>query len=110
MGEKYHRLLWSNNADAISKLYAGTSALKGDFTRTGKRTKRGMIDDGINSLQRYYLNNFLDADKQEGIDLMTGYIPFTDTIISSSTTNIAAEKGGKKICMNIEEEEKKETN
>jgi hypothetical protein len=75
-GEVAHRLLWADNADAISRLYAGTPALKGDFTRTGKRTKKGALEDGMNSLQRYYLNNFLDADRQEGIDLLTGHHPF----------------------------------
>ncbi|KAG8757638.1 hypothetical protein FRC12_010241 [Ceratobasidium sp. 428] len=29
--------VWANNGDAISRAYAGTSALKGDFTRTGRR-------------------------------------------------------------------------
>jgi hypothetical protein len=76
-GEVAHRLLWADNADAISKLYAGTAALKGDFTRTGKRTRRGALDDGMNSLQRYYLNNFLDADRQEGMDLMVGHADFS---------------------------------
>ena len=61
-GELSHRLLWADNADAISRLYAGTPALKGDFTRTGKRTKRGALDDGLNSVTRFYLNNFLDGD------------------------------------------------
>jgi hypothetical protein len=75
-GEMSHRLLWADNADAISRLYAGTPALKGDFTRTGKRTKRGALDDGINSLQRYYLNNFIDADRQEGMDLLVGHESF----------------------------------
>eukprot|EP00977_Amphora_coffeiformis_P013477 scaffold3570_cov227-Amphora_coffeaeformis.AAC.11 len=75
-GEQAHRMLWADNADAISKLYAGTPALKGDFTRTGKRTKKGALDDGMNSLQRYYLNNFLDADRQEGIDLLTCHEEF----------------------------------
>ena len=75
-GEASHRLLWADNADAISRLYAGTPALKGDFTRTGKRTKRGALDDGMNSLQRYYLNNFLDADRQEGMDLLVGHTDF----------------------------------
>jgi hypothetical protein len=32
---------------------AGTSALKGDFTRTGKRDLAGMLNDGINSISRY---------------------------------------------------------
>ena len=77
-GEVAHRLLWADNADAISRLYAGTPALKGDFTRTGKRTKRGALDDGMNSLQRYYLNNFLDADRQEGTDLLVGYQLFSN--------------------------------
>jgi len=75
-GEHAHRLLWADNADAISRLYAGTPALKGDFTRTGKRTKKGALDDGVNSVTRFYLNNFLDADRQEGMDLLTGYAKF----------------------------------
>ena len=78
-GEVAHRLLWADNADAISRLYAGTPALKGDFTRTGKRTRKGALDDGMNSLQRYYLNNFLDAARQEGMDLLVGYISFSNT-------------------------------
>ena len=77
-GEVAHRLLWADNADTISRLYAGTPALKGDFTRTGKRTKKGALDDGVNSIQRYYLNNFLDADRQEGMDLLTRHEEFTD--------------------------------
>jgi hypothetical protein len=79
-GEVSHRLLWADNADAISRLYAGTPALKGDFTRTGKRTKKGALDDGMNSLQRYYLNNFLDADRQEGYDLLVGHAIFSNVI------------------------------
>lgn len=75
-GEHAHRMLWADNADTISRLYAGTPALKGDFTRTGKRTRKGALDDGMNSLQRYYLNNFLDADRQEGIDLLTCHETF----------------------------------
>ena len=75
-GEQALRMLWADNADAVSRLYAGTPALKGDFTRTGKRTKRGALGDGVNSLHRYYRNNFRDADRQEGIDLLVGYRPF----------------------------------
>lgn len=76
-GEVSHRALWADNADTISNLYAGTNALKGDFTRTGQRTRKGMIDDGVNSITRYYLNNFADAMRQEGYDLMTGCEPFS---------------------------------
>jgi hypothetical protein len=88
-GEMAHRFLWADNADAISRLYAGTPALKGDYTRTGRRTKRGALDDGMNSLTRYYINNFSDADRQEGIDLMTCTVPFSNTDESTigSTNN-----------------------
>jgi hypothetical protein len=79
-GEAAHRLVWADNADAISSLYAGTPALKGDFTRTGKRTKLGALDDGMNSLQRFYLNNFLDAYRQEGMDLLVGFQPFGSSL------------------------------
>lgn len=77
-GESAHRHLWADNADAISRLYAGTPALKGDFTRTGVRTKKGALDDGVNSIQRYYLNNFIDADRQEGMDLLVGSTSFNE--------------------------------
>lgn len=76
-GEQSHRALWADNADVISNLYAGTNALKGDFTRTGQRTRKGMLDDGVNSVTRYYLNNFADARRQEGYDLLTGASPFS---------------------------------
>lgn len=70
--EKVYKDLWGNNADAMSMLYAGTGALKTDFTRTGKRTMRGALQDGYNSVMRYYLNNFRDGERQDAIDLMLG--------------------------------------
>jgi hypothetical protein len=56
--------VWADNADAISVQYAGTGALKTDFTRTGKRTKFGLLQDGTNSLIRYFKNNFSDGFRQ----------------------------------------------
>lgn len=70
--ETAHRLLWADNADHISMLYAGTNALKRGFTRTGMRTIGGKMEDGVNSLTRYYKNNFEDIRRQDGIDLMVG--------------------------------------
>ncbi|KAF1329386.1 Phosphatidylinositide phosphatase sac1-like protein, partial [Globisporangium splendens] len=64
--------VWGNNADAISFFYAGTGALKTDFTRTGKRTKRGALMDGYNSCIRYIMNNFMDGYRQDVIDLLLG--------------------------------------
>ncbi|EDW18103.1 uncharacterized protein Dmoj_GI13040, isoform B [Drosophila mojavensis] len=64
--------VWADNADLVSLQYSGTGALKTDFTRTGKRTKAGALNDGKNSLVRYYLNNFADGRRQDGIDLFLG--------------------------------------
>lgn len=64
--------VWADNADLISTQYSGTRALKTDFTRTGKRTKMGLVQDGINSLTRYYKNNFSDGFRQDAIDLFLG--------------------------------------
>ncbi|KAG8767727.1 hypothetical protein FRC20_005520 [Serendipita sp. 405] len=65
--------VWANNGDAISRAYAGTSALKGDFTRTGKRDLLGMVNDGYNSLARVYTSTFSDWFSQSVIDFMLGY-------------------------------------
>uniref|UniRef100_A0A1E1XMC6 Putative inositol-145-triphosphate 5-phosphatase synaptojanin inp51/inp52/inp53 family n=1 Tax=Amblyomma sculptum TaxID=1581419 RepID=A0A1E1XMC6_AMBSC len=46
------QMLWANNGDIISRQYAGTVALKGDFTRTGSRRLAGMMKDGYNSANR----------------------------------------------------------
>ncbi|PPQ63259.1 hypothetical protein CVT24_006784 [Panaeolus cyanescens] len=64
--------VWANNGDAISRAYAGTSALKGDFTRTGKRDLSGMLNDGVNSLARMYTATFGDWFSQAVIDFMLG--------------------------------------
>mmetsp|Transcript_10611 Transcript_10611/g.12222 ORF Transcript_10611/g.12222 Transcript_10611/m.12222 type:complete len:662 (+) Transcript_10611:200-2185(+) len=64
--------IWGNNADAMSVLYSGTPALKTDFTRTGKRTKVGLLKDGWNSVLRFYLNNFCDGRRQDAVDIFLG--------------------------------------
>ncbi|KAF9956588.1 hypothetical protein BGZ65_002572 [Modicella reniformis] len=64
--------IWANNGDAISREYAGTSALKGDFTRTGKRNLQGMINDATNSMARMYQNTFKDYFRQATIDYLLG--------------------------------------
>lgn len=65
--------VWANNGDAISRAYAGTSALKGDFTRTGKRDLSGLLNDGVNSLARMYTSTFSDWFCQAVIDFMLGH-------------------------------------
>jgi hypothetical protein len=73
--------VWADNADIISLQYAGTGALKTDYTRfylngnkykrllyyfsrTGQRSIMGLLKDGYNSCMRYVLNNFFDGFRQ----------------------------------------------
>ena len=70
--EAQFKVIWANHGDDISLQYAGTGALKSGFTRTGVRTKAGLLDDGFKSGLRYYLNNFSDGHKQDALDLVTG--------------------------------------
>ncbi|KAI7876524.1 hypothetical protein K492DRAFT_198421 [Lichtheimia hyalospora FSU 10163] len=71
--ERVFNHVWANNGDMISRMYAGTSALKGDFTRTGKRNITGMMNDASNSLARMYLNTVKDFWRQATIDYILGY-------------------------------------
>ncbi|CAG8534004.1 11306_t:CDS:10, partial [Scutellospora calospora] len=75
--------VWANNGDSISREYAGTSALKGDFTRTGeatyyvisnrKRNLQGVVNDASNSLARMFQNTFKDFFRQATIDYLLGH-------------------------------------
>ncbi|QGA19398.1 hypothetical protein EYB26_007087 [Talaromyces marneffei] len=74
--ENIFRNIWADNADVVSKAYSGTGALKTDFTRTGQRTRAGMLQDLSNSVTRYIRNNFMDGPRQDGFDLFLGtYLP-----------------------------------
>lgn len=46
--------LWADNGDAISKQYASTAAMKGDYTRTKQRNYKGQLNDIGLSLTRFY--------------------------------------------------------
>ncbi|OOQ84892.1 putative phosphoinositide phosphatase (Sac1) [Penicillium brasilianum] len=74
--EDMFRNMWADNADVVSKSYSGTGALKTDFTRTGKRTRAGALQDLNNSITRYVRNNFMDGPRQDGFDVFLGtYLP-----------------------------------
>jgi hypothetical protein len=79
--EDLFRNIWADNADVVSKAYSGTGALKTDFTRTGQRTRAGMVQDLSNSITRYVRNNFLDGPRQDGFDVFLGaYLPPESTL------------------------------
>lgn len=71
---QWFNTLWADNGDAISKQYAGTSALKGDFTRTRKRNWAGALTDLSLTLNRYYNNMFGDYFLQLNIDFFLGNV------------------------------------
>ncbi|KAJ2798997.1 hypothetical protein H4R20_004612 [Coemansia guatemalensis] len=64
--------LWANNGDYISRQYAGTLAMKGDFTRTGKRNLGGMVNDATYSLARLWFGTFRDYFSQSVLDFIMG--------------------------------------
>lgn len=70
--EECFRESWTDNANMISILYTGTPALKTDFTRTGKRSTKGALNDGLNSVTRYYINNYCDGYNHDCLDLTQG--------------------------------------
>ncbi|KAH8153430.1 uncharacterized protein LAJ45_02242 [Morchella importuna] len=72
--EAWFNRLWADNGDAISKQYASTAALKGDFTRTRKRNYRGALTDFGLTLTRYFTNIVSDFFTQAAIDFLLGSV------------------------------------
>ncbi|KAI1429177.1 SacI homology domain-containing protein [Xylaria sp. FL1777] len=66
--------LWADNGDAISKQYASTAAMKGDYTRTRKRDYRGLFNDLGLSITRYYNGMVNDHFSQAAIDFFLGNV------------------------------------
>ena len=69
---RWFDIMWADNGDAISKQYASTAALKGDYTRTRKRDYRGALNDFGLTLGRYYNNIVNDFFSQAAIDFLLG--------------------------------------
>ncbi|TPX40480.1 hypothetical protein SeMB42_g05977 [Synchytrium endobioticum] len=70
--EKMFKNVWADNADEVSRQYSGTGALKTDFTRTGIRSSAGVLQDGMNSVERYIRNTFFDGLRQDAYDFFLG--------------------------------------
>lgn len=66
--------LWADNGDAVSKQYASTGAMKGDYTRTRKRDYRGVVADVGLSLTRFYNGIVNDYFLQVSIDFFLGNV------------------------------------
>jgi hypothetical protein len=68
--EKAFKEIWADNADAVSLVYAGSNALKTDFTRYGKRGRFGPLQDAMNSITRMFVNNLFDWYRQDQFDVL----------------------------------------
>ncbi|KAJ1910636.1 Inositol-1,4,5-trisphosphate 5-phosphatase 1 [Tieghemiomyces parasiticus] len=70
-----HAQLWVANGDRISRLYAGTGALRSNVLKSGKSTWTGLLQDVTKSVSRFYQNNFQDQSKQHVMDVLLGKTP-----------------------------------
>jgi len=90
-----HSSMWADNGDALSRIYAGTGALKSSFTRHGKMSLAGALADARKSATRMYINNFADKGRQNTIDMLLGrlmgqlpvhlYDPINDYVVAELT-------------------------
>lgn len=89
--ESAFKNLWADNADEMSRRYTGVGALKSDFTRTGQRTAKGLMQDGIKSVQRTVQHITGDAQKQKLIDQFLGQVRAVvrSTVPGSSPAHVA---------------------
>ena len=88
--------VWADNGDAISRQYAGTAALKGDFTRTRKRNISGALTDFGLTLTRYVKNIRNDWFTQTVIDFnlgLTDETSFIDFDADMQTRDYAVDLG-----------------
>ncbi|KAI9272507.1 SacI homology domain-containing protein [Sporodiniella umbellata] len=102
-----HSHLWAENGDGLSKIYAGTGALKSSFTRTGKVTFMNVLSDATRSVNRFYINNFQDKARQEVIDLLLGKLanqtviaihdPLSDSVTRQLTKRAKEYSKSKKV-------------
>jgi hypothetical protein len=85
---RWFDIMWADNGDAISKQYASTAALKGDYTRTRKRDYRGALNDFGLTLGRYYNNIVNDYFSQAAIDFLLGRV--TDDVFEEFEANLTS--------------------
>ena len=94
---QWFNTLWADNGDAISKQYAGTSALKGDFVRNRKRNWTGRLSDMSLTLGRYYNNVIGDYFLQTCIDYYLGNA--SPAIFDEFETDMSTYTVGCNVCL-----------
>lgn len=106
-----HSSMWADNGDALSRIYAGTGALKSSFTRHGKMSIAGALADARKSATRMYINNFADKGRQNTIDMLLGrlmgqapvhlYDPINDFVIAELNKRTAEYTQSEVIHMHV---------
>lgn len=79
--------MWADHGDSVSSHYAGTGAMKTDFTRNGVRTIFGILDDGKKGLLRYIYTHFHDGIAQDALDLFLGKYTVSNSLKSGERNN-----------------------
>jgi SacI homology domain/Endonuclease/Exonuclease/phosphatase family len=94
-----HSTLWADNGDALSKIYAGTGALKSSFTRHGKMSLAGALADARKSATRLYVNHFEDKGRQNTVDLLLGRLSGQNSVDLFDPVNdwVVAELGKRRL-------------
>lgn len=92
---RWFDIMWADNGDAISKQYASTAALKGDYTRTRKRDYRGALNDFGLTLGRYYNNIVNDFFSQAAIDFLLGRV--SDEVFQEFEANMMSGDPGMSV-------------
>ena len=92
---RWFDIMWADNGDAVSKQYASTAALKGDFTRTRKRDYRGALNDFGLTLGRYYNNIVNDYFSQAAIDFLLGKV--SDEVFEEFEANMMSGDPGMSV-------------
>mmetsp|Transcript_10447 Transcript_10447/g.10500 ORF Transcript_10447/g.10500 Transcript_10447/m.10500 type:complete len:155 (-) Transcript_10447:1404-1868(-) len=57
------KMMWAENGDTISKLYAGTGSTITSVTKNGKQGFMGKIDQMKKGVERYFVNTYEDNFK-----------------------------------------------
>ncbi|CZT08868.1 hypothetical protein WAI453_006048 [Rhynchosporium graminicola] len=89
---QWFNTVWADNGDAVSKQYASTAALKGDFTRTKKRDFQGAIKDMGLSISRFYSGIVNDYFSQAVIDFLLGNL--TSIVFEDFEANLMSSDPG----------------
>lgn len=70
--KKKFQSIWADVGDALSKQYSGAASTTSDLTRKGETNFVDDISSKINSVKRFFKNNFADIYKQNSIDIILG--------------------------------------